>query len=296
MNDNHWYPRDPQRYLTDTQWCDYATEVAHVRLIDTYYALGRPIKDEQSRIQNIGKIRDVDYQRVRGNLFELGWHIEAGEWRHKRIEETMEQMEENRQLQMRRTNAATEARKLKFADSKEKIDNVTPNVTNNVTLNVTESKPQPQPQPYPQRQPKPQPELLKIGVAEINSNRHPSIEEIKLQCAKIGLPPHEGEKFFAFYASKGWKVGKIAMKSWVMALSGWNLRWKENKQVVTARPPTVFELKTRRDAIIEEMVKIEERGMRDAFGVTLKPEDTPKMKSLKIERAKIQTQLTGVQP
>lgn len=231
MNDNHWYPRDPQRYLTDTQWCDAATEVAHVRLIDTYYALGRPIKDEQSRIQNIGKIRDVDYTRVRGNLFELGWHVEAGEWRHKRIEDTMSEMEENRLAQVSRTAAATAARKQKLAESKDQIENVTSNVTNNVTLNVTESQPQPQPQPYPE----PQPELLKIGGAEINSNRHPSIEEIKLQCAKIGLPTNEGEKFFAFYASKGWKVGKVAMKSWAMALSGWNLRWRENRQASTPK-------------------------------------------------------------
>lgn len=110
MNDNFWYPRDPQRYLTDTQWCDAATEVAHVRLIDTYYALGRPIKDEQSRIQNIGKIQAADYCRVKGNLFELGWRVEDGFWRHKRIEDTMAEMKSTRTAQIQRTKAATEAR------------------------------------------------------------------------------------------------------------------------------------------------------------------------------------------
>jgi uncharacterized protein YdaU (DUF1376 family) len=145
MNDNHWYPRDPQRYLTDTQWCDYATEVAHVRLIDTYYALGRPIRDEQSRIQNIGKIKDADYVRVRGNLFELGWRIEDGYWRHKRIEETMAETEENRQAQIRRTEAA---RLAALERRKSVTEPVTDNATATVTKSVTGSQPQPQPQPY----------------------------------------------------------------------------------------------------------------------------------------------------
>jgi len=55
----------------------------------------------------------------------------------------------------------------------------------------------------------------------------PSREEVLLQCAKIGLPEAEGDKFIAFYESKGWVVGKSKMKSWAHALSGWKLRWQE---------------------------------------------------------------------
>ena len=110
MNDCFWYPRDPQRFLTDTAWCDAATEVAHNRLTDTYYALGRPIKDERERLQNIGKIKDADYNRVRGNLAELGWKFTDGVLRHRRIEETLAKMESERLSQIQRTKAATEAR------------------------------------------------------------------------------------------------------------------------------------------------------------------------------------------
>lgn len=110
MNDNHWYPRDPARYLTDTAWCDAATEVAHNRLIETYYALGKPIKDDQSRIQLIGKIKDADYARVRGNLAELGWRFEGGELRHKRIEETMAEADEKRRQHSEAGKAAAAAR------------------------------------------------------------------------------------------------------------------------------------------------------------------------------------------
>ncbi len=111
MNDNHWYPRDPSRYLMDTDWCDVETEVAHNRMFETYIVLDRPIKDEPERIQRIGKIKPQDYQRVRGNLLnDLGWFIADGVWRHKGTEETMAESKAKRESQRNRTAPATAAR------------------------------------------------------------------------------------------------------------------------------------------------------------------------------------------
>ena len=39
----------------------------------------------------------------------------------------------------------------------------------------------------------------------------------------------EGEKFYYFYESKGWKVGNAKMKNWKMSASGWISRNKKNK-------------------------------------------------------------------
>lgn len=55
-------------------------------------------------------------------------------------------------------------------------------------------------------------------------SKSPTIEEIKLHGAKIGLSDSEAEKFFNYYESNGWKVGRVPMKSWHHALSGWKLR------------------------------------------------------------------------
>ena len=52
----------------------------------------------------------------------------------------------------------------------------------------------------------------------------PSIEAIKLQAAKIGLPDTEAEKFFSYYESNGWRVGRNPMKSWPDSLTGWKQR------------------------------------------------------------------------
>lgn len=51
----------------------------------------------------------------------------------------------------------------------------------------------------------------------------PTIEAIKLQCAKIGLPDEQGQQFFDHYESNGWKVGKVHMRSWPSALNNWKV-------------------------------------------------------------------------
>ena len=58
----------------------------------------------------------------------------------------------------------------------------------------------------------------------------PTREQLDLEAAKIGLPSIEVDKFVAYYASNGWRVGKVPMKSWPHALAGWAARWRERSQ------------------------------------------------------------------
>lgn len=55
----------------------------------------------------------------------------------------------------------------------------------------------------------------------------PTLEAVKLQSAKIGLPESEAEKFWNYYQSNGWKVGRNPMKSWQHALTNWFKNWKD---------------------------------------------------------------------
>jgi len=66
----------------------------------------------------------------------------------------------------------------------------------------------------------------------------PTTDELKLQAEKIGLPEREAQKFFLFYDSKGWKVGKTKMKQWRSAIAGWKLRWEESRGVAAVSPTT----------------------------------------------------------
>jgi len=58
----------------------------------------------------------------------------------------------------------------------------------------------------------------------------PTMDEVKLVAQKCGLPELEAEKFWHFYESKGWKVGKNRMKSLGSAVAGWKLRWSAQDQ------------------------------------------------------------------
>lgn len=57
----------------------------------------------------------------------------------------------------------------------------------------------------------------------------PTIDEIRFECARIGLHESEGIKFLNYYGSIGWIVGKsrAPMKNWRQALTGWKIRNEE---------------------------------------------------------------------
>ena len=49
----------------------------------------------------------------------------------------------------------------------------------------------------------------------------PTVEELTTEAIKIGLPITEVDKFWNYYESNGWMVGKNSMKSWSAAMKGW---------------------------------------------------------------------------
>lgn len=53
----------------------------------------------------------------------------------------------------------------------------------------------------------------------------PTVEDIRAHCAEKGYT-FDPESFHAFYESKGWKVGKNPMKSWIAACVTWQKREK----------------------------------------------------------------------
>lgn len=64
-----------------------------------------------------------------------------------------------------------------------------------------------------------------IGIV-VKSFSKPTLEMVKLHAVKIGLPDDEALKFFHFYESNGWKVGKNPMKSWQSAMINWRTNWQ----------------------------------------------------------------------
>ncbi len=72
--------------------------------------------------------------------------------------------------------------------------------------------------------------LRRIGEKRGSASRpaRPTLEDVKMEAAKIGLPESEAEGFFDHFESNGWKVGgKAPMKSWQAALKNWKRRVPE---------------------------------------------------------------------
>jgi hypothetical protein len=55
----------------------------------------------------------------------------------------------------------------------------------------------------------------------------PSLEEVKVQGVKIGMPVDECEKFHAYHEARGWMMGRAKMKSWPHAMILWRKKWQE---------------------------------------------------------------------
>ena len=57
----------------------------------------------------------------------------------------------------------------------------------------------------------------------------PTVEEIAAFCKEKKYTVN-AQQFFNYYESNGWKIGRVAMKSWQAAVQNWNTRDKANKK------------------------------------------------------------------
>src|SRR5436189_269050 len=55
----------------------------------------------------------------------------------------------------------------------------------------------------------------------------PTLKEIQVQCSIISLDIREAKKFLDWHESRGWKVGRMPMVSWVSALNTWKSHHEE---------------------------------------------------------------------
>ena len=99
---------------------------------------------------------------------------------------------------------------------------------------------------------------IDINTLSIKKNtkfQKPSIEEIRLYCQERNNSV-DPEKFFNFYESKGWVVGKSPMKDWKAAIRTWEKREKEVPQRKRA---------THKESVLEHNLKV----MDQMFGTNM---------------------------
>lgn len=95
-------------------------------------------------------------------------------------------------------------------------------------------------------------------VNNLLSVKLPNINDIEARCIQINLPVEEGRKFYDYYQSNGWMVGKNKMKSWVHALSNWNRNFNEKQQQTHGVTKSASQRQT--DQTLETIRRVNEIG------------------------------------
>lgn len=122
----------------------------------------------------------------------------------------------------RQETAMTGAERVaKYRQNKKSNENVTESVTN-VTLEenrIEENR-------IEENRREEKKGTVRVSAPKVATFTRPSIQEIESYVREEGIR-FDSKKFFYYYESNGWKVGKNAMKSWKMAIKSWHS--KDNK-------------------------------------------------------------------
>ena len=214
-SENIWFPFYPGDYLRDTMHLRLEHHGAYLLLLLCFWDAKGVMPDDDETFAGIVRVTIDEWKsKFRPKLAPF-FKIANGQWTQSRV-----QREYNRSQHVRNVRSAVGklGGRPKQNESKAKaigLANVKQNETSHSHSHSTQSQSQSQSQSQ------------KEYIAQSRFTP-PSIEETKLAAAKCGLPDIEAEKFFNFYESKGWMVGKNKMKAWAMALAGWKNRWQQN--------------------------------------------------------------------
>jgi len=77
-------------------------------------------------------------------------------------------------------------------------------------------------------------EKIEESEAPTKGFQPPTVEEITLYLNLLNVlnPQEEAEKFWNFYESKGWMIGKNKMKSWKAAIKTWKFPIKGQRGLI----------------------------------------------------------------
>lgn len=114
----------------------------------------------------------------------------------------------------------------------------------------------------------------------------PTVEQVKEHGATIGVDEQTCEKFWYFYESKGWKVGKNSMKCWKSAM----VTWKKTDGFVSNVQHSITPEIQIKSPVVAKQVNEQCRKELEECMEWVSPDDRPPFRRIKPameERAKI---------
>jgi uncharacterized protein YdaU (DUF1376 family) len=211
-----WMPFYVGDYLRDTMHLRTIQHGAYVMLLLHYWTTGAALPDDDEHLASVTRLSEKEWLTHRQTLSGF-FEVADGRWRHKRVEFELEKA--------RRQKEARSEGGRKGANSKWHGKGMGEPLAEGMTQ--TKHTHTSSPSPSPSSSPEPIPEHTEAPRCRVFVK--PTLAELTLHAAKIGLPAAEAEKFFHYYESNGWKVGRNPMKSWQAAMVNWRRNWEERR-------------------------------------------------------------------
>ena len=154
---------------------------------------------------------------------------EDGFLRNKRLESVRTEKGLFLQQQSQKGKLSAEKRRLAALAALAGQPDTQPDLNRSSTAVQPEYQPDGQPTPQPEfNSPSPSPKEKKMADKPPRVRfQKPTVEELTAEAIKIGLPIAEVDKFWNYYESNGWMVGKNRMQSWSATMKRWLSRMTE---------------------------------------------------------------------
>ena len=213
---NSWYPRYPGDYGRDTGHLSMIEHGAYTLLLDHHYSTQKPLPANDKQLLRICSAVAPDEQAAVMSVVNEFFTMRKGGWVNPRAwAEISKQLE----LSKKRQEAGRLGGQASAQASAAPIA-----ATTTTTTTTTTKEPHPEPKKEDGKPPK--------------RFKKPKADEVFEYAKSIGFAV-DGQSFCDFYQSKGWTVGKSAMKDWKAAVRTWRAR--ENGQG-KAKAPVRFKL------------------------------------------------------
>lgn len=202
----HYYKFNISDWALATSHLTILEELVYFKLINYYYDTEQPIPADLAGV--LRRLRLSEQAETVKIILDEFFIFDANSWRHERCEQ---EIADYKALQ----NSASMAGKASAA--KRALNRISTDVERSLDLRCDYVQP-----------------TINHKPITIKQFIKPSIDDLKKHILEKGLMV-DAEKFFAFYESNGWKVGKNPMKNWQMALVTWNKSSDAHQPVKTRK-------------------------------------------------------------
>jgi uncharacterized protein YdaU (DUF1376 family) len=211
MKTDIWMPFYIADYYRDTMHLSTVQHGAYCLLLLNYWVRQAALPDDNDYLANVTRLSLEQWLGHRPSLC-LFFSVGNGRWVHGRVEKEILKAQKNRQISSEKgkmgANRRWHGQNIAQALTQPMLEPIAQPVAQALPRHRLEDAPSPTP-PHTYKK---------------------NIEDVRAVFSEIGMPEREAERFFNYYESNGWRVGRNPMKSLKHAAANWKLNIENRTQ------------------------------------------------------------------